>query len=407
MSLRDESSALDLIDRLEIGIILLDGEGRVLYWNSWLAERSGVMSHQAAGRTLEGLFPGQVTKRLLVAVEDACQRRRTSVLTPSLNRPPLPLYSVLVDGNRELLEQLIQVKPFGEAGCLIQVSDVTNSVRRERHLRDQEQHLRAVTQDMETARDAAEAAVVAKSMFLANVSHELRTPLNAVIGFAEVLQGQFFGRLNEKQADYLDSIHQAGRHLLDLINTLLDYAKVEAGKEQLSEEDLSLGALASDVHVLVRGRAARSGVELEFSLPQPHLVLRGDRTKMKSILINLLTNAIKFTPAGGRVELATERQADGGLAIRVSDNGVGIPPDRLEEVLAPFGQVRNEDHRATEGTGLGLPLTKAYVELHGGIMLLHSDLGKGTTVSLIFPPERIRLPTEIANAALQQSTNSP
>jgi PAS domain S-box-containing protein len=238
--------------------------------------------------------------------------------------------------------------------------------------------------------DAAEAANRAKSEFLANMSHELRTPLNAIIGFSDVIKEEHFGPVgSERYRSYAGDILASAHHLLTLIDDILDVAKIEAGKLELEETPVRPAELGRQALRLVADRAERAGVVLEAKLPDelPRLLLDG--RKMKQILLNLLSNAIKFTPKGGRVELIAGRTADGGFRFAVHDTGIGIAPADQATALAPFGQVDSQLARKFEGTGLGLPLSNALAKLHDGSLELESTPGKGTTVTIILPAERI------------------
>ena len=241
-----------------------------------------------------------------------------------------------------------------------------------------------------SAKERAELADRAKSEFLANMSHELRTPLNAIIGFSEIIKDETFGPVGStRYRDYAVDIHDSGQHLLDLINDILDLSKVESGTDELREEDIQIHELVGSVMALVKGRAATGGVELEIVLEDDLPMLRVDKRKLKQILVNLLTNAIKFTLPGGTVTLRAWCCVDDGHVFQVVDTGIGIALEDIPKALAPFQQIDSALNRKYEGTGLGLPLTKCLVELHGGSLDLQSQVGVGTTVTARFPAQRI------------------
>jgi signal transduction histidine kinase len=223
-----------------------------------------------------------------------------------------------------------------------------------------------------------------KSEFLANMSHELRTPLNAVIGFSEVLQERMFGDLNEKQADYIDDIHSSGRHLLALINDILDLSKIEAGRMELEVSEFDLRAMLDTALTLVRERAQRHGIALSLETAPEVGTVRGDERKLKQVTLNLLSNAVKFTPEGGSVRLGA-RMNGTALEVSVADTGVGIAPEDQALVFEEFRQVGNDAARKAEGTGLGLALARKFIELHGGTIRLESAPGRGSTFTFTLP----------------------
>jgi signal transduction histidine kinase len=232
--------------------------------------------------------------------------------------------------------------------------------------------------------DQLEAANRHKSEFLANMSHELRTPLNAVIGFSDVLLERTFGDMNDKQEQYIGIIQSSGRHLLSLINDILDLSKIEAGRMELELSAFDVEMAVDNTVTLVRDRAARHDltltVEVEPGLPSAV----GDERKMKQILLNLLSNAVKFTPDGGRIGVRAGR-TEGGIEFAVSDTGIGIAPEDQAAIFEEFRQVGSDYVRKREGTGLGLALTKRFVELHGGQIRVDSELGKGSTFTFTLP----------------------
>jgi len=229
-----------------------------------------------------------------------------------------------------------------------------------------------------------EAASRHKSEFLANMSHELRTPLNAIIGFSEVLDDRMFGELNEKQAQYVRVVLNSGRHLLSLINDILDLSKVEAGRMELELSGFNLRVALENALTLIHDRAARHGLTVELTVDETLGDVMGDERKLKQVLLNLLSNAVKFTPDGGRVEVRAV-PANGTVEISVTDTGVGIAPADQEAIFEEFRQVGTDYARKREGTGLGLALARKFVELHGGRLWVKSEIGRGSTFTFTFP----------------------
>ena len=223
-----------------------------------------------------------------------------------------------------------------------------------------------------------------KSEFLANMSHELRTPLNAIIGFSEVLNERYFGDLNEKQAEYVNDIHGSGKHLLSLINDILDLSKIEAGRMELELSEFDLPAALQNALTLVKERAQRHGIKLSLKTDRKLGNFRGDERKFKQIMLNLLSNAVKFTPEGGSVSVAA-RSVDSVVEVAVADTGVGISQEDQKLIFEEFKQVGSDYTRKAEGTGLGLALTKRFIELHGGTIRVDSKPGKGSTFTISLP----------------------
>jgi len=216
------------------------------------------------------------------------------------------------------------------------------------------------------------------------VSHELRTPLNAIIGFSEVLQEKLFGELNEKQAEYTDDILSSGRHLLSLINDILDLSKIEAGRMELEVTTFDLPSAVENALILVRERASRHGIKLDRAIDERLGDFTGDERKVKQVLVNLLSNAVKFTPEGGQIRVAA-RLGDSAAIVSVTDTGIGIAKEDQEAIFEEFRQVGSNYAQKREGTGLGLSLTRKFVEMHGGKIWVESELGKGATFTFTLP----------------------
>ncbi len=252
---------------------------------------------------------------------------------------------------------------------------VTDSMRQEDRLRQ--------------AKAQAEAASAAKSAFLANMSHELRTPLNAIIGFSEIMDREMFGKIGvPRYIDYVKDIRESAQHLLRLIEDILDLSKAEAGRIDLEDNEIDLSSSVRSACLMLRERAKRGGVQMTEDVAPDLARLRGDRRRVRQVLLNLVGNAVKFTPRGGRVVVGANRTAEGGLCLSVTDTGIGIEPKDIPRVFEPFVQLGRVKEVSGEGTGLGLPLCKELVELHGGTLALASQVGKGTTVLVTFPPSR-------------------
>ncbi|OAN55713.1 hypothetical protein A6A05_08140 [Magnetospirillum moscoviense] len=248
-------------------------------------------------------------------------------------------------------------------------------------------------EELRKAKDEAERASRAKSEFLANMSHELRTPLNSIVGYSDAILSGTFGPIdNPKHAEYVRDIHRSGRYLTDLINDILDLSAVEAGKVELKDGLFTVAELVAATRPQIRARAVEAGVELVFDLHDDLPALLVDERRVKQMLLNLMSNSVKFTPPGGRVTVSAAEAGD-GLTLRVADTGIGMTADEIERARTRFGRVDSHLARVHAGTGLGLPVTESLIVLHGGIMDIDSVKGRGTTVSLWFPPSRVVRPT--------------
>jgi signal transduction histidine kinase len=361
-----ENRLVDALETSREGVMLVASDGKVAMSNS----------------TLRGFFPA-IAYKLMPGIQfDAALALIQSQLAPTQGGSE----DITTSGHAELeLADGRWLRMTGsatsEGGSIFFLSDFTAIKEREESLR--------------RAKREAEAANASKSRFLANMSHELRTPLNAIIGFSEIISGQFFGEVgNERYLDYSGDILRSGRHLLAVINDVLDLSKSEAGKMVLMSRATDMADVLSDCIAMVREQCADAGLHFSAAgLDQP-LPLTGDPAKLRQIFLNLLSNAIKFTERGGTVSLAVAG-SDADVAVTVADTGIGMNPEDVEIAFQPFGQVDNRLERRYEGTGLGLPLTKALVDLHKGAIMIDSARGKGTRVTVTFPRSIVR---ELAEA---------
>ncbi|MDZ7697703.1 MAG: PAS domain-containing sensor histidine kinase [Deltaproteobacteria bacterium] len=261
---------------------------------------------------------------------------------------------------------------------LLAIEDITERRKIEKGLEKAHEDLKELASELErTAR--------VKSEFLANMSHELRTPLNSINGFSEVLYDETFGPLNEKQKQYVNNILTSGKHLLSLINQILDMAKVEAGKMQLALSILPMKNLLDEISLLVLDMVSKKKLEMSLEIAEDLPSIEADELKVKQILYNLISNAVKFTPEGGKIGLQAKR-TDSGVEIVVWDTGIGVAPENMEKIFEGFFRINTPYSQAIEGTGLGLPLSRKLVELHGGTLSLESEgLNKGVTVRFVLP----------------------
>jgi len=364
------------LDNMQQGLLVLDADLRIKTWNGRFLELLNVGSDVVElGKPVIDLFRaiGRRGEYGAGDIESVIARRLDQLrrLDPPVRERRRP------DGT--VVEQRRVRMPDG--GMLITYNDITERKR--------------VEGDLRRAKDEAELASRSKTEFLANMSHEFRTPLNAIIGFSDVLVGQLFGALGDaRYRDYARDIRDSGLHLLNLINDVLDVAKIEFGKVELADETVDFAAVVDSCVRLMRERAETAGVKLRAALAPDLPGLRGDSRRLKQILINLLSNAVKFTPAGGSVTIGARAEPE-GFRISVTDTGIGIAPEHLETALSPFGQIDSRLARKYQGTGLGLPLTKAMTELHGGTLELRSRPGEGTEAIVLLPARRILGPAEV------------
>jgi PAS domain S-box-containing protein len=363
------------IENISEGFALFDASGRLVISNNRLRDYlDGVAEQLVPGALFDGILQSMAEHHLVAEPDDGIERwvemRKSAAIS--------------ADGSVEFRlasGRWVQVndRPTESGGVVSIISDITEHKRRE--------------DSMRASKELAEQASRTKSEFLANMSHELRTPLNAIIGFSEIMRDEILGPIGtDRYRGYIVDIIDSSRHLLGVINDILDVAKSEAGKIEINETEVDL---ANEILITARlfaEQAAEAGVNVTTEIHAGLPLLRADQRKVRQILLNLISNAVKFTPPGGSVRVATQRTEDGEVAVSVSDTGIGIHKDDIAAALAPFGQVESAMSRRYAGTGLGLPLTCSLVEHHGGVLELESEPGKGTCVTIRFPVERVISP---------------
>jgi PAS domain S-box-containing protein len=385
-SLKAERSESRLAAMLEIAptaIIAVDERRAIRLCSKGAAKLFGYAATETIGLPVTLLFSDD---RVLadsppLSFEDIIQRlRRGEIKGRSQAGTQFPLEGEsyeLADGGEGAL-------------TIMMLTDATERRRQERALRH--------------AKESAEAANRAKTQFLANMSHELRTPLNAIIGFSEVISNKLFGELNDRYTDYASDIVASGRHLLGLINDILDLSKIDLGQATLSEGEVDLSRAVHSCQRLMFERAERGGVHVQVMLPATLPLLWADETKVKQIVLNLLSNAVKFTERGGRVTITAAVPPDGGLTLSIIDTGIGMRSEDIPKAMTPFGQLESTFERRFEGTGLGLPLVQRLVELHGAEFRLESHPGKGTKADVRFPRNRVVTPAILPLPDRSQAT---
>jgi PAS domain S-box-containing protein len=362
---RTNSFFLNLVGAIQNPVSVKDAQLRFVHVNDAFCAIIGRTRGELIGRTAA---PSEQTERFrqldLAVLADGLPRQSADMLTDS-------------EGNQTTIlrsKSRFDVPGSCEGPYLLGIiTDTTLQKRAESELR--------------SAKFAAEAANRSKSSFLANMSHELRTPLNAIIGFSEVIKDAVFGVDHERYRNYAEDIFHSGGHLLKLINDILDISKIDAGKYHLNEEACDLSESVSAALRFVRDAASGGGVTLHDDVSLALPLLKADLRSITQIVTNLVANAVKFTAPGGRIEIAATN-VDGCLSISVADTGIGMKPSDIPLALAPFQQLDSAWERRYEGTGLGLPLTKALLKLHGASLQIDSEPGCGTTVTARFPAER-------------------
>jgi len=370
----------DGISQMGAGFSIWDSDDRLVLRNQRMRE---ILSH-ITGDIQQGVCFTDLVRRetpFVLTIGDGKDPDEWAAARMSRHRNPAGPFEIAFTNGR-----FVQVweEKTGEGGIVSLYLDITDRKRAEDELRQ--------------AKEAAESANQSKSQFLANMSHELRTPLNAVLGFSEVMMSEIMGPLGDRRYhEYAKDIHDAGSHLLDIIDDILDMSKIEAGHFDLDAQWIDVADLIGETLRLIGARAREGGLtvvrEIEPNLPP----LYADLRSVKQILLNLLGNAVKFTPSGGKVTVAARLLPSRGLALSVSDTGLGIAAQDIPQALKPFGQIERALSRRHGGVGLGLPLSKHLAELHDGTLEIASEPGKGTNVSVYFPPARVGRAAAVAS----------
>ena len=368
---RDDAIMLltSLFDASGLGIIVTDHHGRIVRVNDTFLADYEWTREDLLGEDFTRLIPDNdqsISRKLYAAF---MQKGRHGTREVRILKKDGTVADVLVT---TALMELSQKRRF----MVSTIRDVTERKNMMRKLR--------------RAKEDADTANRAKSSFLANMSHELRNPLNAIIGFSEMIKNETFGAIaNPKYEEYIGDIHFSARHLLDIINDVLDMSKIEAGKVNLLETEVAVDDVMRSVGRIMQPRAQAAQVNLRTDIPEGLPAMKADQRLLRQILINLVSNAVKFSPPGTDVQVSARISNDNSLVIEIADQGAGIPEDKLRYVMEPFGQVNDPRSYKGQGTGLGLPLAKAMVELHDGYISLQSREGLGTTVTMSFPASRV------------------
>jgi len=371
---RSETRFAGIIDIAPEGIISISDDGTIRLYNRGAEAIFSYRAEEAMGQPLDILLPEAKREghaRFIAAFDESGEQNRLMSRRGEIT-------GRCKDGHEFPAEASISKLDLGEETIFtVMLRDVSEIKRSERAL--------------QRALDEAEIANRAKSESLANMSHELRTPLNAIIGFSELIATQALGEIgNARYTEYAGDIRDSGQHLLALINDILDLSKIESGSMEPKEETFQVAEVVRSCVALVTERARNNRIDIAVDFPEStSATLRADRRMVKQILSNLLANAVKFTLAGGRVTISAHVDSEAGLAIEVKDTGIGMPERDIPKALARFGQVDSHLGRKYEGTGLGLPLVKSLIELHGGFLDLRSELHCGTSATVVFPPDRI------------------
>ena len=376
-SLQQAASLLGItVDSIDEGVVVLRNDGELRHWNRTYERMwrfpPGLLR---VGMNVQDLIAWKLRSGGYEMLEGEVDETEAPYGGPASEPLRRRLYRA-ADGR--LVETRRFEMPDGQ-GQIGVTRDLTQAKRREQALIE--------------AREQALVANRAKSEFLANVTHELRTPLNAIMGFAEVLQVELYGPIeNERYRSYIRDIHKSGGHLLSLINDILDFSKIEAGKLELRLEDCDCSAIVKDAVGQIEHQAAEQGLTVAVGLPPVSATITADGRALFRALLNLLSNAVKFTPPGGRIEVGYRQSEDRSVAFTVQDTGIGIAESDIATALSPFGQIDSDMARRYRGTGLGLSIVRGIADLHHGSLDIFSEIGVGTTITLVVPDQNPRKP---------------
>ncbi|WP_152045300.1 ATP-binding protein [Aureimonas psammosilenae] len=367
---REVGELKTVLDIATDGVVLTDMDTAVRAVNGSAQALFGLSAEEFQGRALSSLFAHESQR----AVSEYVETLKNTGLAGVLNDGREVIGRVAQGGFIPLFITIGRLSD--DRGWCVVIRDIAHWKRNE--------------EELVNARRAAEAASLHKSRFLANITHELRTPLNAIIGFADVMASECFGPIgNERYIEYLGDIKRSGHHVLDLVNDLLDIAKIEAGKLELTFESVSLNEVLAEVVSVMQPQANRERVIVRSNLPPSVPPVVADRRTIRQIALNLLSNSVRFTPAGGQIIASTTYTAEGDVLLRVRDSGIGMTEREIEIALTPFQQVHHNSEERGQGTGLGLPLTKAMAEANRASFAIRSKPGEGTLVEIAFPSQRV------------------
>jgi signal transduction histidine kinase len=368
------------------GVFICDEEGRIVFCNHAGLEIFGRTETETLGASIDVLSPtlaqGRLGREISAYIAEAREHRaKIGPITASGIRASDESESFPIELTIDVVRHIIVDHPMEmrRADRLLFICYIADASLTSR-----------VMEVEANAQTSVALAARARDEFLANMSHELRTPLNAVIGFSELLRAGVYGKLNEQQSEQVHSIHGSAEHLLKIINDILDMSKLEAGHGGLHEEDLDIRDVIQSCITLIKHRADETRLTIRVRELSSLYYVCADERRVKQVLINLLSNAVKFTPMHGKIDILIRFTQERSCIVQVVDTGEGIPEDKINLCLTPFGQVDSGLDRKYEGTGLGLPLAKSFMEAHGGTLELTSIVGVGTTVTITFPPSRSR-----------------